>query len=102
MENNQTDFMKNRPPAAYANQVKDVYGSQRKSTRTTITVVLIVLLTVFIIISAINSNIIVLTIFSIILTALIISLIVGLRADRHNAPVEPSDDSEAIFKEHEI
>ena len=102
MENNQTDFMKNRPPAAYANQVKDVYGSQRKSTRTTITVILTVLLTVFVILSAVNSNIIALTIFSFILIALIISLIVGIRADRQNAPVEPGDDTEAIFKEHEI
>ena len=102
MENNQTDFMKNRPPAAYANQVKDVYGSQKSSTRTTITVLLTILLAVFVIISAISGNIITLSIFSFVLIALIISLIIGYRADKNNAPIEPHDQPEAIFKEHDI
>ena len=101
MENNQTDFMKNRPVAAPANQYKDVYGSQHKSTRTAITAVLIVLMTVFVIISLINSNWLTFWIFTPVLVGLIIALFIGRRADKYNMPVEPKDSPEAIFKEHE-
>lgn len=102
MENNQTDFMKNRPVAAFANQTKDVYGSQKSSTRTTVTAVLIALMTVFVIISLVNSNWFTFWIFTPVLVGLIIALFIGRRADRYNAPVEPHDSPEAIFKEHEI
>ena len=101
MENNQTDFMKNRPVAAYANQTKDVYGSQKKSTRTTITVILIVLMVFFIILSLVNTNWFTFWIFTPVLVGLIIALIVGRRADRYNMPVEPHDSPEALFKEHD-
>ena len=101
MENNQTDFMKNRPVAAFANQAKDVYGSQQKSTRTTITVILMLLMIVFVILSLVNGNWFTFWIFSPVLVGLIIALIVGKRADRYNMPVEPHDSPEALFKEHE-
>ena len=102
MENNQTDFMKNRPVAAYANQTKDVYGSQKKSTRTTITAVLIVVMIVFIILALIYSNWFIFWIFTPVLVGLIIALFIGRRADKYNMPVEPHDSPEAIFKEHDI
>ena len=102
MENNQTDFMKNRPVAAFANQTKDVFGSQKKSTRTTVTAVLIVLMLVFIIISLINSNWMACSIFTPVLVCLIIALFIGHRADKYNTPPEPQDSSDAIFKEHDI
>lgn len=102
MENNNTDFMKNRPVAAYANQTKDVFGSQQTSTRTTVTVVLMLLMLVLIIVSAVNAFWIGVGIFGTILVGLIISLIIGRRADRYNTPVKSEDSPEAIFKEHDI
>ena len=102
MENNQTDFMKNRPPAAFANQAKDVFGSQQKSTRTTITAVLIVVMTILMILALIFGNWIIFWVVTPALVGLIISLFIGRRADRQNMPVEPHDSPDAIFKEHEI
>ena len=94
--------MKNRPVAAYANQTKDVFGSQKKSTRTTITVAVILVMTFLVILSLVNSNWLMLTLTAPPLAGLIISLFVGRRADRYNAPVDPENDPEAIFKEHDI
>ena len=93
--------MKNRPVADRANQYKDVYSSQSRSTRITITTLLIILLTIFSIIALINQNMILLGIFVPVLAALIISIFIGRRADKYNMPVKPSDSDEAIFKEHE-
>lgn len=101
MENNQKDFMKNRPGAEKANQYQDVYGSQSTSTRTTVTTVITLLIAVCVIYSIIRANWYTLGIFGTVLVALIIALIVGHRADRYNAPVEPHDSPDAIFKEHE-
>ena len=102
MENNNRDFMKNRPPAAFANQAKDVFGSQHRSTRTAVTALLILLMIVLIIVSIVNANWYTLGIFSFVLLALIVSLIIGRRADRYNMPVQPKDEPDAIFKEHDI
>ena len=93
--------MKNRPPAAFANQAKDVYGSQKKSTRTTVTAVLTILMTAFVVISLIKANWLTLFIFGSVLVGLAISLIVGCRADKYASPVKPEDSPDAIFKEHE-
>lgn len=101
MENNQTDFMKNRPVADKANQYKDVYGSQKRSTRTTITVTLLVLMTLLVIVAWIYGNYMWMGFFAPVLIGLIIALFIGRRADKYNAPVKPSDSPEAIFKEHE-
>ncbi len=101
MENNQTDFMKNRPVADKANQYKDVYGSQKASTRTTVTVLLILLMTVLVIVAWINANYIWLGFFAPVLVGLIISIFIGRRADKYNMPVKSEDSPEAIFKEHE-
>ena len=102
MENNQKDFMKNRPVAAFANQTKDVFGSQKQSTRTTVTAVLILLMTVLTIIFAVNASWIVVGILTTVLLLLLISLVIGRSADRANSPVEPQDSPEAIFKEHDV
>lgn len=88
MENNQTDFMKNRPVAAFANQAKDVYGSQQSSTRITLTVVLILLMIAGIILSLIYGNYYLLAVFTAALMGLIISIVIGKRADRYHAPVD--------------
>lgn len=93
--------MKNRPVAALPNQYKDVYGSQKSSTRTTITAVLILLMTVFTILSLVYGNYLLLALFAPVLVGLLISLIIGRRADKYNTPVKPEDSPEAIFKEHE-
>ena len=94
--------MKNRPVADKANQYKDVYGSQKKSTRVTLTAVVLILVAVLTIIAVIYQSYALLVLFVPALAGLIISLFVGRRADRQNTPVKPQDNSEAIFKEHEI
>lgn len=102
MENNQTDYMKNRPVAAGANQYKDVYGSQKSSTRTTISAVLAVINLILIVIAFITGNNLMKIIFIPLFIILLISFLVGRRADKQNTPVEPKDDPEALFKDHEI
>lgn len=102
MENNQKDFMKNRPVAAQANQYKDVYGSQKSSTRTVISAVMTVIDFILVIIALITGNRLMMVIFIPLLLILLISFIVAKRADKYNAPVKPQDNSEAIFKDHNI
>lgn len=101
MENNQTDFMKNRPVAAPMNQVKDVYGSQKKSTRTTLTAFLAAVDLIILVISLITGNYMVTIIFAPLLPLLLIAVIIGRRADRQNTPPQPSHHPEALFQEHE-
>ncbi len=93
--------MKNRPVAAQANQYKDVYGSQKKSTRTTLTVVLLLLMTLLTIIALIYHSYVLLALFVPTLIGLILALFIGRRADKYNMPVKSQDSPEAIFKEHE-
>lgn len=102
MENNQTDFMKNRPVAASANQIKDVFGSQKTSTRVTISAVLAVIDFILMMIGIIIGNRLMMIIFIPLFIILLISFLVGKRADKYNAPIEPKDSSEALFKEHDI
>ena len=102
MENNKPDFMKNRPVAAYANQIKDVYSTQKHSTRTTLTVVLAVIDLIILIIGLVTGNWFLTVIFGPLLVVFILSIIIGIRADRQNTPPVPTDTSEAIFKEHHI
>lgn len=100
MENNQPDFMKNRPVAGSANQIKDVYGSQKRSTRVTVTAVLAVIDLIILIIGLITGNWFLIVIFAPLLVILILSIFLGIRADRQNTPPEPTDQPDAIFKEH--
>ena len=101
MENNKPDFMKNRPVAAPANQIKDVYSSQKPSTRRTLTVVLAVIDLIILIIGLVTGNWFLTVIFGPLLVVFVLSIIIGIRADRQNTSPVSKDISEAIFKEHE-
>ena len=94
--------MKNRPVAAQANQYKDVYGSQKTSTRFVVSVLITVVVFVLMMISIITGNNLMMLIFIPLFVLLLISFIVARRADKQNAPVQPRENPEAIFKEHEI
>ena len=105
MENNNRDFLKNRPVVKEANQYQDVYGSQKKSTFTTVSAVLAVVMFVFTLISWINNNLIFKTIFTPVFILLLISFVVSFVTDRKNRPVVPDKDlenSESIFKDHDV
>lgn len=101
MENNQTDFMKNRPPAAAANQYKDVYGSQKSSTRTTISAVLSVIVFILMMIAIFTGNRLMMVVFIPLFVILMVSFAVGRRADRQNKPTKPVEHPEAIFKDYD-
>ena len=101
MENNQTDFMKNRPVASYANQVKDVYGSQKTSTRTTVSAVLGVIVFILMMIGIFMGNNLMMVIFIPLFIIFVISFFVARHADKQNTPVEPQEHPEALFKDHE-
>ena len=101
MENNKPDFMKNRPAAASANQIKDVFSSQKPSTRTAASVVLTVIDLIILIIGLVTGNLFFTFIFGPLLVVFVLSIIIGIRADRQNMPPVSKDTSEAIFKEHE-
>lgn len=94
--------MKNRPVAQQANQFKDVYGTQQKSTFTTLSAVLTVIVFIIALISLITGNSLMTVIFLPLFVLLLISFLVARRADKQNAPAEPSEHPDAIFKEHEI
>ncbi|MBQ9679811.1 MAG: hypothetical protein IJV48_03895 [Ruminococcus sp.] len=100
MENNQPDFMKNRPGSQTANQIKDVYGSQKRSTRVTVTAVLAVIDLIILIIGLVTGNWFLIVIFAPLLVFLILSIFLGIRADRQNTPPERTDHPDAIFKDH--
>lgn len=105
MENNQTDFMKNRPVAAAANQFKDVYGSQKKSTFTTVSAVLSVVSFVLMVISIVLGNRLMMVIFIPLFVLLVISFFVGKHADKQNTPVKTQNDQknkEALFQDHDL
>lgn len=101
MESNRPDFMKNRPPASSANQIKDVYESQKPSTRKTVTAILTVIDLIILIIGLITGNRFLIVIFLPLLALFILSIILGIRADRQNTPPAPKDNPDAIFKDHE-
>ncbi len=101
MENNKPDFMKNRPVAAPANQIKDVYSSQKPSTRTAVTAVLAVIDLIILIIGLVTGNWFLTVIFGPLLVIFILSIIIGIRADRRNIPPVSKDNSDAIFEDHE-
>ena len=102
MENNNKDFMKNRPVAAQANQYQDVYGSQSKSTFTTISAALTVIVFILTLISWIVGNPLLEAVFTPLFVVLVISFFVARHADKQNAPVQPQDNPESIFKDHDV
>lgn len=102
MENNNKDFLKNRPGAERANQYQDVYGSQKSSTRTTVSAVLTVIVFILMMIAIFTHNNLMMVVFIPLFVILVISFFAARRADRQNKPVELQDNSEAIFKDHDI
>ena len=102
MENNQTDFMKNHPGSQTANQFKDVYGSQKRSTFVTVTAVLAVIDLIIFVIGLITSNNFIIIVFGPLLAILFLSVILGVRADRQNTPPEPTEHPDAIFQDHDV
>lgn len=102
MENNNKDFMKNRPVVAAANQIQDVYGSQKTSTRTTVSAVLAVIVFILMMIGIFTANTFIMVVFIPLFVILLISFLVAKHADKQNRPVEPRENQEAIFKDHDI
>ncbi len=94
--------MKNRPVASAANQIKDVYSTQKKSTFTTLSAALTVIVFIIALIAVIMGNNLMMVIFIPLFVLLLISFLVARRADRQNTPVAPENHPDAIFKEHEI
>lgn len=102
MENNQTDFLKNRPGSEKANQYKDVYGSQKTSTRTTVSAVLGVIVFILMMISIFTANNLMMLIFIPLFVILVISFFVGRRADKQNTPPPVQEHPEALFKDYDV
>lgn len=102
MENNHKDFMKNRPGVERANQYQDVYGSQKSSTRTTISAALSVIVFILMMIAVFTGNRFMMLIFIPLFVVLMISFFVGRRADRQNRPAKLQEHPEALFKDHDI
>ncbi len=102
MENNEKDFMKNRPVASSANQAKDVYGPMKKSSISILTVLLAVIMIVCAVACFMNGRILSGVLFLILFAILIMSTIVAKRSDKANSKPEKLDENpDAIFKDHE-
>ena len=102
MENNNKDFMKNRPVAASANQFQDVYGSQKTSTRTTVSAVLAVIVFILMMIGIFTGNTFIMVVFIPLFVILVISFFAARHADKQLRPIEPNDNKEALFKDYDI
>ena len=59
-------------------------------------------LTLLMMIAIFTGNNLMMLIFIPLFVVLLISFFVARRADKQNAPIEPQDNPDAIFKEHEI
>ncbi len=102
MENNERDFMKNRPVAGNANQVKDVYGPMKKSSISILTVLLSVIMIICAVACFTNGRFLSGALFLILFAILVLSTIVAKRSDRANSKPENSKaNPDAIFKDHE-
>ena len=102
MENNNKDFMKNRPVAAAANQFQDVYGSQKTSTRTTVSAVLAVIVFILMMIGIFTANTFIMVVFIPLFVILLISFLVAKHADKQNSPIQPQENQAALFKDHDV
>lgn len=99
MENNNKDFLNNRPVVANVNQYQDVYGSQKTSTRTTVSALLTVIVFILMMIAIITGNNFMMVIFIPLFVILILSFIIARRADQQNKPIETKDNKEALSKD---
>lgn len=101
MENNKKDFMKNRPVAASANLIKDNYEMHPQKNINILTVILSIILLAISIICFVKKAFFVGGIIFFIFVCLIISTIVSCRSKKANAPVEPTNHPDSIFKDIE-
>ena len=101
MENNQKDFMKNRPVAVEANKYKDVYGPMKSSNVSIITILLSVVLSACLIYNFATGKTTWGWIFTVLLSVLLLSSYVSAKVNKQNAPIEKHDHPDAIFKDHE-
>ena len=100
MENNQRDFMKNRPVVDKANQYKDVYGTASSSAREVLTVILSIIMIACAFTCFFKGHIVPGLVFSGIFALLMISVYVSNRKKRIKYDPE-SINQGAIFKDHE-
>ena len=101
MENNERDFMKNRPVASSANQAKDVYGPMKKISVSLITIILTVILGVFAVTNFVSGRVLSGSMFTVLVLILLFSVYVSAKSTKANSKPEKTENSEAIFKEHE-
>ncbi|MBQ8057631.1 MAG: hypothetical protein IJ275_04780 [Ruminococcus sp.] len=101
MENNERDFMKNRPVAANANQAKDVYGSMKKGSVNLITLLLTIVLLVCTISNFVSGRIMWGIIFTFLLIVLLLSQYVSHKSSKVNSKPDKCEHPDAIFKDHE-
>ncbi len=101
MENNEKDFMKNRPVASGANQAKDVYGPMKKSSISILTVVLSVVMIACAVACFFRGRILSGVLFLVLFAILIMSTVVAKRSDKANSKPEKLEHPDSIFKEHE-
>ena len=101
MENNERDFMKNRPGAENANQAKDVYGPMKKTSVNIITILLSIVLLLCLVSNFVNGRILWGCIFVLLLLLLLLSRFVAYKSDKANSKPEVKEHPDAIFKDHE-
>lgn len=101
MENNERDFMKNRPVVANANQAKDVYGPMKKGSVNLITLLLTLVLLVCMISNFVTGKITWGCIFAFLLVVLLFSQYVSNKSTKANSKPESQEHPDAIFKDHE-
>ncbi len=101
MENNQRDFMKNRPVASSANQAKDVYGTMKKSSISILTVLLSIIMIVCAVACFVRGRVLSGVLFLVLFAILVMSSVVAKRSDKANEKPPHTDHPDAIFKEHE-
>ncbi|MBE6825182.1 MAG: hypothetical protein E7513_07575 [Ruminococcaceae bacterium] len=101
MENNEKDFMKNRPVASGANQAKDVYSTMKKSSISILTVLLSVVMIACAVACFLRGRILSGILFLVLFVILIMSTVVAKRSEKANSKPESVEHPDAIFKDHE-
>ena len=101
MENNERDFMKNRPVVANANQAKDVYGPMKKGSFNLITFLLTIVLLFCTISNFVSGRTTWGFIFTFLLSVLLISQYVSHKSAKANSKPEKKEHPDAIFNDHE-
>lgn len=101
MENNDKDFLKNRPVVSNLNQAKDVYGPMKKGGVALITLVLSLVLLGCSIYDFVCGRYIWGSIFATVFLALFVSVLVSSVNTPKDMSVENKEHPDAIFKDYE-